>query len=166
MEIRKIKVEDALQYNNYLQSVLSETDYLTSVRGTFRSTVDQTKEIIEKQLINNRYINLVAINDQEIIGNLTLSANPKQKEYHVASFGISVRKAYYQQGIASALLARGIEEARAIQVKRIELEVVEENIPAIQLYQKFGFIKEGIRNKAFYINGKYHNLFYMYLWLD
>ncbi len=50
-----------------------------------------------------------------------------------------------------------IEWCKENQVEKIELEVFEENTPAIALYKKFGFVEEGRKNKNIKIEGEYKN---------
>lgn len=47
------------------------------------------------------------------------------------------------------------------QVEKIELEVFEENTPAIALYKKFGFIEEGRKNRNIKIKDEYKNTLLM-----
>ncbi len=56
-----------------------------------------------------------------------------------------VRKAEQGKGIGKSLLSTFINEARKKEVKKIFLEVSEKNIPAINLYKKFGFKQYGKR---------------------
>lgn len=53
---------------------------------------------------------------------------------------VSVLRAWVGKGIATRLVSRCIEQAKASQMKRIGLEVSKENAPAIKLYEKSGFI--------------------------
>ena len=48
-----------------------------------------------------------------------------------------------------------------LNLHRIELDVLENNKAAIRLYEKTGFVKEGIRRKSTYKNGKYVNMIVM-----
>ena len=64
---------------------------------------------------------------------------------------IAVRKDFRNQGIGSLLLKNLIELSKKLNLNSITLEVMEENYPAIHLYQKFGFKKCGIR-KNYYQN--------------
>ena len=52
-------------------------------------------------------------------------------------------------GIASCLLDNLIQYANNKNIKSIELEVNEKNTSAIKLYEKFGFIKNGLRKKYY-----------------
>lgn len=42
-----------------------------------------------------------------------------------------------------------------LNLRRIELEVLENNLPAIRLYEKTGFVREGIKREANYKSGEY-----------
>jgi len=48
-----------------------------------------------------------------------------------------------------------------LELRRIELGVLKNNIPAIKLYEKTGFVQEGMKRKSNYKNGKYLNLITM-----
>lgn len=65
---------------------------------------------------------------------------------------ITIGSAAPRQGIASALVARGIAAARAAGVTKIHLEVAADNGPARALYAKLGFVHAG-RRRAYYANG-------------
>ncbi len=58
---------------------------------------------------------------------------------------VSVRKEYRQKGIARKMLSRLMEEAYARGIRHFTLEVREGNLSARALYEKLGFVCEGIR---------------------
>lgn len=62
----------------------------------------------------------------------------------VEIMNIVVRKVCRKQGIGEKLLGELINLAKQTELKVINLEVNSKNIPAINLYEKFGFKK--IRN--------------------
>lgn len=64
---------------------------------------------------------------------------------------VSVKEEYRRKGLASKLLATLLEEGRKKGVKEFTLEVRENNHAARELYEKTGFVFEGIRPK-FYSN--------------
>lgn len=58
---------------------------------------------------------------------------------------IFVLKEYRNKGIASLLLEYMINEGNNKSISNITLEVREDNISAINLYEKYGFVKKAIR---------------------
>ncbi len=69
--------------------------------------------------------------------------------YHVLDEGtitnLVVHPGYRRQGIASALLKETIDYARTHDLTRLTLEVRVSNTVAIELYESFGFERDGIR---------------------
>ncbi|MBR3249685.1 MAG: ribosomal protein S18-alanine N-acetyltransferase [Clostridia bacterium] len=62
---------------------------------------------------------------------------------------IVVRKSYRKTGIGSLLLQELIKMCKNLNLKELTLEVNEHNLNAIKLYEKFGFIKVGLRKKYY-----------------
>lgn len=69
--------------------------------------------------------------------------------YHIIDEGDIANLAVYpgcrRRGIASALLKAAAEYAESHKVVRLTLEVRVSNAPAIGLYERFGFTRDGIR---------------------
>lgn len=74
---------------------------------------------------------------------------------------VSVKKEYRRNALGSRLIERLIEEGRKIGVKEFVLEVRENNEAARKLYEKEGFVFEGIR-PDFYSNPKENAALYRY----
>lgn len=62
---------------------------------------------------------------------------------------IVVRKDKRNEGIGSKLLDEIFKIAKQQKAQSITLEVNENNLPAIKLYQKFGFEQVGLRKKYY-----------------
>jgi ribosomal protein S18 acetylase RimI-like enzyme len=58
--------------------------------------------------------------------------------------GMAVAAEYRSQGVGTALMRRGIEWARTTSNHKIGLEVFPHNAAAIALYEKYGFVREGL----------------------
>lgn len=74
------------------------------------------------------------------------------EEAHITN--IAVHPDYRRQGMASFLMLDLINECYAKMIKYITLEVRESNIPAISLYDKFGFSAIGTRKKYYQDNNE------------
>ena len=84
---------------------------------------------------------LVAYDGERLIGVCGLVTSFDEGEV----LNVSVKKEYRKQGIALQMLHRLFHEADNMNVKHLTLEVREGNVPARTLYEKLGFICEGIR---------------------
>ncbi len=76
---------------------------------------------------------------------------------------MSVKNGFRGQGIGTALLAALLDWAKENPlIEKVCLEVVADNTNAIRLYQKFGFVEEGVKKKAAKIDdGTYWDLILM-----
>lgn len=64
------------------------------------------------------------------------------------------------KGIGSYALSAMLDHAFFnMNLRRIELTVLEDNTRACHLYEKEGFVREGVKRKAKYKNGKWVNMF-------
>ncbi len=94
---------------------------------------------------------LVAEFDGRVVGQLGLFPATAPRRRHTASIGMAVHDDFQGRGVGGALLAAMVDLAdNWLNLHRIELEVYADNAAAIHLYEKFGFVTEGIlRDYAF-----------------
>lgn len=100
------------------------------------------EEIVEKE--DADYF-LAETKEQEIVGGLVL--------FRILDEGditnVAVKKAYQNQGIATALLRHALAYGREKGLREFTLEVRVSNKAAIRAYEKVGFQSEGIRPKFY-----------------
>ena len=91
----------------------------------------------------------VAETETEIVGRLSVSRDPHPASRHVADLGLMVAATARRRGVGWALLDQAADWARSSGVRKLELHVFPHNEPAIRLYEKFGFVREGYRREHF-----------------
>jgi RimJ/RimL family protein N-acetyltransferase len=91
----------------------------------------------------------VAEVDGELVGRLSLARDPHPASAHVADLGLMVAAGWRRRGVGRALLEQAVAWAREAGIRKLELHVFPHNEPAIALYERFGFVREGYR-KAHY----------------
>jgi len=93
---------------------------------------------------------VVAIVGGKLVGCASVRVHTERRA-HVGDIGISVHDAYAGRGIGRTLLTAILDLAdNWLAVRRLELTVFADNIPAIALYESFGFEREGyLRAYAF-----------------
>lgn len=88
---------------------------------------------------------LVAVVEGRVVGSASLHREAIHRRSHAAHLGMAVHDAYARRGAGRALLAAIVELAdRWWNIRRLELNVYADNLPAIALYESFGFEREGL----------------------
>lgn len=100
---------------------------------------------------------LVACAGEEVVGHLSLKAyleNPRRR--HAATLGMAVADEFRGRGIGARLLQSAVDLAdRWLNLQRIELEVFVDNAPAVRLYERFGFVREGTCRQYAFRDGEF-----------
>jgi len=141
--IRNAEAKDATEIILLVKQVMDEAPFFRSTPDEFDVTIEQ-----EEEYIKNAALFLVAELDGKIVGSTTLDRSSLSKLNHTVSFGITILKEYSGQGIGSLLIKKVIEWVELNSIEKIDLEVFEDNFPAISLYEKFGFVEEGRKRKS------------------
>jgi RimJ/RimL family protein N-acetyltransferase len=129
--------------------VIEAADCLPLQPGEFQVTVAEERELLANVAASNDSLFLVAQEDDRIVGVLNYSSGKRQAMRHVATLGISVRAASQGRGVGAGLLAEAIRRAKASgSIRRLDLMVYADNHRAIRLYERHGFVREGVRRCA------------------
>ena len=163
--LRNGDIDDGQEVYDVFNVCHKESDYLLSYPEENSYTPELEANFLHMKTESPDEIELVAVINNKIVGVAGIEAvGHKYKVKHRAEFGISVLKEYCGLGIGEALSKACIECAKEAGYAQLELNVVKDNIPAINLYKKLGFKEYGRNPKGF--NSKlsgYQELVYMYL---
>ena len=97
----------------------------------------------------------VAEADAGIVGRLSVARDPHPASRHVADLGLMVAAGWRRRGIGWALLEEAVRWARSSAIRKLELHVFPHNEAAIRLYERFGFVREGLRTAHYRRGGEY-----------
>jgi RimJ/RimL family protein N-acetyltransferase len=106
-----------------------------------------------------------ALRDGRLVGWCDIAPVERPVHAHCGTLGIGVIEAHRGHGIGARLLEVTLQRAREIGLTRVELDVRENNARAIVLYEKFGFVREGVKRNAVRVDGAYENVIAMALLL-
>lgn len=104
-----------------------------------------TYQILKEELESENSSYLIAKMNDEIIGFAGIKVVLDEADI----MNIVVRRNYRNHGIGTLLLESLISLAKRLNLNSLSLEVSEENLPAIHLYQKFGFESLGVRKNYY-----------------
>jgi ribosomal protein S18 acetylase RimI-like enzyme len=116
--------------------------------------------------IVKRNPHVVALENGKVIGWCDITALTRPTTKHCGVLGMGVLPAYRHAGVGTRLVHAALKKAKAYGLYRVELEVFEDNLPAIELYTKVGFKVEGRKIGAVRIGDRYVNAFVMALLLQ
>ena len=142
-----------------------ETDYLLSYPDENSFTAEQESQFLKEKTESKNEIEIVAEVNGKIAGTAGIDAiGSSCKVRHRAEFGINIAKEFWKMGIGRALTEACIECAKNAGYTQLELDVVADNVRAVEMYKKFGFVEFGRNPKGFNsrISG-FQELVYMFL---
>jgi RimJ/RimL family protein N-acetyltransferase len=165
--IRKATKEDAQKVIEYTNLVATESDNLTFGKNEFEITVKEEEIILDNYFNSYNSIFLLAFFEDKIVGSISFSAGKRKRNLHVGEFGMSVKKEFWNKKIGSLLLESLISWAKDTKIiRKINLRVRTDNIPAQKLYEKFKFKKVGTFQRDLFINNTFYDVFLMELLID
>lgn len=165
--IREAEKKDAPNMLVYMKQVTAETDFLAFGVGDFTNTLQEEETFVETSRNAPNKLALIAECGGRVIGVLSVSASSKERLKHSGEFGVSVLKAYWGKGIGSILICEMLDWARTSGViRKINLYVRSDNDQAISLYEKYGFVREGVFRRSFSIRGKFYDSLMMGILID
>ena len=138
--IERARAEDAAALLDYLKIVGGETENLSFGAEGVPLSIEEEQAYLRAQCDSADNAQYFAKVDGEIIGTASLNRKPRRMS-HRGVFGISLKKAWWGCGAASALMEAILAFAKENGFEQLNLEVRSDNARAIRLYEKYGFRK-------------------------
>jgi RimJ/RimL family protein N-acetyltransferase len=108
----------------------------------------------------------VALVEDKVVGWCDVLPIDRPTRAHNGVLGLAVVAEFRGRGIGTALLREALRGARAFGFTRIELSYREGNARVAALYERFGFVREGLQRNAVRVDGAYEDLICMALLFD
>lgn len=160
--LRVAEPEDAEAMVRYLRDTAEETEFVLRYPEECRWTLEQERTLLQNFKDNPDSLMLCCFVGSELAGNCNLQFFPQMKCRHRASVAIALYKAFWGQGIGSAMFEAMIAVARERGVEQIELEYIDGNARGRALYEKMGFVRVGEHPDAIKLkDGSYRSLVFM-----
>lgn len=142
IRIRDINLENAEEYIRIVKQIDSESPFMIREPGEYKKNKDDIELEITKAHSKKLYFRVVEI-ENKIVGYARISRSNKTRLKHKAEFTIAIVKSETGKGLGTKLLEDCIKWCGTNGVERLDLKVAADNLTAINLYKKFGFVKTG-----------------------
>jgi RimJ/RimL family protein N-acetyltransferase len=160
MIIREVQINDAEAFWQMQFELDKETKYMMYEPNERTKNLELINNLIQKAVEGSNLL-LVAENDEDIIGFLSAQRGGPNRIKHTAYIVVGIRKAFQGKGMGSELFKKLDLWAQQNSITRLELTVMCANTMAKHLYEKSGFVVEGIKKNAMFVDGKYVDEYYM-----
>lgn len=161
MKIREAKEPDAQLMIDLFEKLDSETSFMMMEPGERKLSVeDQVKRIHSFANASDKLMAVAEAGDA-LAGFIIVSSGMAIRNRHSAYMVIGVQKAFWRQGVGSALIDFMEAWVNRADIHRVEFTVMEGNLAARSLYKKHGYVEEGIKRDSLKVNGQYVNEIYM-----
>lgn len=157
LELRKAEPSDYDAIQTYIDQLGHETIFTYQYPGRPHKPREEFDRSVQKSWW------MVAWDGNKVAGMITAVCREPDHPWvkHICRFGIHMLKAYHHQGLGQKFLNLMFAWAEQNHITRIEGSVHAENRVAISLYLKNGFMIEGMRRHATFIDGRWCNEYYI-----
>ncbi|QYJ67963.1 GNAT family N-acetyltransferase [Flavobacterium litorale] len=105
----------------------------------YKNTVAQEAELIAKYTAEENSLLLVAEYNGQLIGNIDITGNQREKLFHTAVLGMGIGTTWQNKGIGSCIMQSALKAMVNTPVTIVWLEVYASNNKGLRLYEKYGF---------------------------
>lgn len=163
MHIRTATMDDAPALVAYADQLFGE--HLPGIFDRAVPTLEEERTYVASYLDRENSTMLIAEEDGRVVGMIAFSGGTLAEERHLGEFGLSVARDTRGRGVGSALLEALVEWAPGAGIERIEAATWSSNPGAQALYERHGFVVDGVKRRAIKRGGEYFDVINMALLL-
>ena len=138
-------------FHHALDTVARERRYLTFLEAP---PLESTRDFV-RDMIANGHSQFVASSEGAVVGWCDIRRHSQPVHAHGGALGMGILPSFRGQELGERLIRVTIDDALAKGLVRIELNVHADNVRAIRLYERVGFVREGIGRQAVRIDGRF-----------
>lgn len=152
--VREAEVEDAAVLISLLNQIGQESEFTSLDPAGILMDESDMQAFIMKQAQSDNEITLLAFLNDELSGVINITADQRPRVRHIGDIFLAIKKSFWGHGLGSILMEEAIEWAKSsASIRRLQLTVQKRNLAAVHLYQKMGFITEGVQERGACIEG-------------
>lgn len=146
-------------FHKALDTVARERRYLSFLEAP---PLESTREFVLDN-IRNGHPQFVAVSEGQVVGWCDIRRHERPVHAHRGTLGMGIIPEFRDRGLGRRLITATIEAAKLAGLRRIELDVYADNHRARALYEKVGFVHEGVARDAVFIDDHFVDLMKMAL---
>lgn len=159
---RKAQEQDAEKIVEFFNMIGGETSFMSFEKDEYPLSAKEQAELIRSFEGDKTNTMLLAMDGDEIAGLSTITSSHKIKSRHIAELGIVVAKKYHGNGIGTSLIHQVTDWVKGNGITtKMRLDVRADNLKAVQMYLKMGFVVEGHIKHSTLLNGIYYDDYVM-----
>ncbi len=143
--VRAATPQDASALVELASAVAGEQEGWLLADSRWRSAADERRYIRALHRHPDAALFVAELPGGELIGRLSVMRDNHPASSHVADLGVMVAAGYRRSGVGTRLMGAAERWAAEHGVTKLELHVFPYNQPAISLYEKLGYEREGTR---------------------
>ena len=151
--LRVPTINDLPTYVDFVNELVREgAEIQLNKEQTYEQEKEYLKEKIEK-IASGDEVCVAVFKDNKLVGDTEIIRNPG-RSFTTGTFGIAIIDGYRDVGLGTEMMKIILEKAKEAGYRMVILNVYADNLRALHLYEKFGFVKAGTIPKYAYFEGK------------
>jgi RimJ/RimL family protein N-acetyltransferase len=151
LEIRPITAGDIEGFHHAVDVVARERKYLAFLEAP---PLASAREFVLENIAKGNP-QFVMIADGGVVGWCDIVRQTRPIHAHTGVLGMGLLPAHRGRGHGWKLIEATLHAAKLAGFRRIELTVHADNLRAVALYERVGFVREGIKRRATCIDGRF-----------
>ncbi len=153
--LRQARPSDAERLTVLNRAILLETDFHIREADEYGADEESERRFVEQMAANADSMYLLGVVDGEIAGLLLFQRERYRRMRHGGGLGVAIRLEWQRLGLGSAMLEAFLAWARSRPgIEKIKLEVFSTNGVAQKIYERLGFVVEGVRQGDVRVKGR------------
>ncbi|MDQ0256185.1 RimJ/RimL family protein N-acetyltransferase [Evansella vedderi] len=155
--LRPAEKDDAFDIITNVEDIIQEGKYIQKEKVR---TIEEEQSFIQEMIEQDNMYTAVVI-DNQVMGIARLVRGELKMKRHTALFRTWLGKEAQGKGLGNSIMDYTLQWGKIHRLHKICLTVFESNKVAKRLYEKFGFVTEGIQKEQVYIDGEFDNEIFM-----
>jgi len=151
--LRVPTMNDLSTYLDFINELVREgAEIEQNEEQTYEKEGEYLKEKLEK-IASGDEVCIAVFQGNKLVGDAKIVRNPG-RSFTTGTFGIAIIDGYRDVGLGTEMMKIILEKAKEARYRMVILNVYADNLRALHLYEKFGFVKAGTIPKYAHFESK------------